>query len=366
MRPLLVAIAVAYAVVAIATGLHRGEDIENHLRLADLLLQGHNFYEPRPPFGTWWPPAAIGLLTPFALVARLSLPLAKATFALVGLSFLYWAVVRTAGQDWRRTVVALAAVLGPIQFDFRYLNVSVILLGVIVAGSLDLERGRELRAGVWFGLATALKLFPALLLVYLAWRRQWRGLAVGVAVVVVLTAVPLAALGPEGAIATARTWIELSATGVPVHRLGNQSLPELLTRLGAPGPLAIVLQLGVIGLAAWALRRGASIRAEVALVTLAAVLLSPIAWWYYFVLAYPAWLVLLERLERTERPMRLRGVAALSGLLMCGVLGPRAWGLPVVSAGVFMWGAMLLFGVLIGTWTSRRPRAAPVPATVSG
>jgi len=345
-RALLVAAAVLFAVVAIASGIHRGEDIENHLRLSDRLLHGLNFYEPRPPFGTWWLPAAIGLLTPFALLARLSLPVAKGAFAALSLVLLYWTITRTPSRDWRYVALALVAVAGPILFDFRYLNVSVILLALVVAGARDLESGNDVRAGCWIGLATALKLFPALLLVYLAARRRWRAVFVGSALAVVLTLIPLLALGPHGAVDTVRSWLDLSAAGMPVRRLGNQSVTQLIERLGAPASVALALRIAVLGATAWLLTRRRSVWIEVAAVTLAAVLVTPIAWWYYFVLAYPVWIVVLERIEPRAHPA-FAAVLAATAFLMCGVLGPRAAGVPVLSAGIFTWAALSLFVALL-------------------
>jgi alpha-1,2-mannosyltransferase len=225
----------------------------------------------------------------------------------------------------------------------------VILLAASAAGARDLDANRDIRAGLWFGLATALKLFPGLLLVYLAWRRRWRAVIAAAALGIALTVVPLLALGLDGAVDTTRTWLDLSAAGVPVHRLGNQSLPEVMTRLGAPALVAQLLRVAILVITGWLLARPRPVWAEVALVTLAAVLLSPIAWWYYFALAYPAWVTVLAWVDaRTQRGSVV--VLAAAALFMCGILGPRALGLPILSAGVFLWGALSLYGVVAWRW----------------
>ena len=50
----------------------------------------------------------------------------------------------------------------------------LIVAALVIAGCGALMRGRDLRAGIWFGLAAALKCTPLLWAGYLAWRRQPR------------------------------------------------------------------------------------------------------------------------------------------------------------------------------------------------
>src|SRR5207245_10878136 len=68
------------------------------------------------------------------------------------------------------------------QTNFEHRNVNTILLVLVVAAAADLEDGREGRAGLWLGLAAAIKAFPALLIPYLAMQRRWRAFGVATAV----------------------------------------------------------------------------------------------------------------------------------------------------------------------------------------
>src|SRR3989442_11563262 len=197
-RRALLAVGAVYAAVVIPIGIHKGGDFTQELGQSERLLHGLPLYEAQSDKGMWWPPfTALGLV-PFAVVARSSLPLAKASWAALNVCCLGWALVlaRRWTTSWRPIVLALAAVAKPLQSNFEHLNVTPILLGLIVATAAELEQRREARAGGWVGLATAIKGFPALVLLCFLVRRRWRGLAAGLAVASGLTAAPSLPYGP--------------------------------------------------------------------------------------------------------------------------------------------------------------------------
>src|SRR5439155_408220 len=83
-------------------------------------------------------------------------------------------------------------------------------------------------------LAAAIKGFPALLLVYLAYRRRWRGLAAGIAVGGALTVGAMLPYGPVDAVHAVRDWMRLSSAATSIGRLGTQSLAGFTFFLGWP------------------------------------------------------------------------------------------------------------------------------------
>ena len=353
---------VLYAAVVVPIGIRKGTDLEAHLELADRLLRGLPLYEGNPGLGVWWPPFALLALTPFALVARLSMPLAKGAFALLSVACIGWSLVRLQSPAWRRTALALAAVAGPLQANFEYLNVNAILLALVVAASADLASERDTRAGVWLGLATALKLFPGLLLAYCAYRRRWRTCAVGAALASGLTILALLANGPAGALGTAERWLSFTLAGGWLLHRGNQSLVALVARAGGSHEVALAVQAALLALAAFALRRRPpkeELPAEVGVVTLLAVLLSPIAWSHSFLLALPAWAAVLS--PRPESPGPARAVALLvAGVATSGVLTiwSRALNLILLPHSIFTWGGLLLGAILLRE-RALRPQPAP-------
>ncbi|MGH7645332.1 MAG: hypothetical protein ACREMR_07070, partial [Gemmatimonadales bacterium] len=95
----LLLLAAAWAALIVATAAHKSGDLPPQLGQAERLLRGLPLYEANPALGTWWPPFTALLLTPFALLARASLPLAKAAWAVLGIAGVVWSVVLV-GRKW--------------------------------------------------------------------------------------------------------------------------------------------------------------------------------------------------------------------------------------------------------------------------
>jgi len=370
-RTLLLA-SVLCAAVAIPLGIHQGGDFTPELRQSERLLHGLPLYPANPPLGIWWPPfTALGLV-PFALLARWSLVLSKACWATGNVVCLGWSVARARGwtTGWTPVVLALGAVGTPLQSNFEYLNLTPILLALVVAAALDLEGGRDARAGAWIGLATAIKVFPGLLLLYLAYRRRWRGVATGIGVAGVLTLGAMLSYGPVAAVRAVLDWLWLSSQAHVFAQMASPSLAGFTSFFGWP-PAAVWLARVACLCGVWiALQRtGGECDPlyEISLVTLLAVLLSPIAWPYYYILAFPAWVGVLTRpTPQTPQGRRLR-VATLivAGLLTSGVL-TLSWYPPFlgfIRNASYTWGGLLLLTVLIAE-RGFRPQSDPARLAV--
>ena len=353
-RTLLV-VGVLYAAIVIPVGIHKGGDFIQELRQTERLLHGLPLYPAKPAKGIWWPPVTALGLVPFALVARWSPEVSKACWAFLNVVCLGWAVARARGwaTGWMPVVLALAAVAQPLQSNFEYLNLTPIILALVVAAAAELVAGRESRAGAWIGLATAIKGFPALLLLYLAYRRRWRGVATGIAVAGALTVGAMLPYGPVGAVRAVVDWLRLSTQELMLAPIVSQSLPGFTVLLRWP-PVAVWLAQIACLSAVWiALQRTAREEDsvyEVALVMLLAVLLSPIAWPYSYVLALPAWVSVLARATPHTRQARQLRVATLmlAGILTSGVLtlGLYPASLWFIRDANYTWGGLLLLSVL--------------------
>lgn len=337
-----------YALVVIPIGAHKGNSLEGHLQIANQLLDGVRVYDPPPLFGTWWPPGALALIAPFALVARGSEWLAKALFALAGVVCLVWALARAPAGRWAVTALALAAVAKPLQTDFETLNLNVMLLALVIATWRDLETGRDTRAGVWLGLATALKLFPALLVVYAAYRGRWRAAAWAAGVALALTLLPLVPRGWTGARDTLTEWVTLTRNGTAGLRGHSQSLQALVERSGAPSAAGTAASLALIAGAFWWLRRRRPLFTELALVTHVAVLAAPIVWAQNFLLLFPSWVAILAAPPSALPPRLRRALLVPVGIATSGIIA--AWSQPVrravYDAAVHTWGALAALAVL--------------------
>jgi hypothetical protein len=134
------------------------------------------------PAGYPYPPPAVA-----AHAATSALPYGPAIalwLALTGLAAVasYAALAGALGLHRRPgLLVALplahVAVAYYFQWDMRSLNCNLVVLAALLFGCAALAAGRDRAAGFWFATSVALKVFPVLVLPYLAWVGRWRALA---------------------------------------------------------------------------------------------------------------------------------------------------------------------------------------------
>ena len=125
----------------------------------------------------------------------------------------------------------LCAVLLPLLTNFEHQNMNALLLALFAGATWQLTVGSAAIAGLLIGLATALKAFPALVIVYLAARRAWTAALVATITTVALSvAVPSLVYGLSGLSDLFKTFWRLGSSGWPI-RGNNQSLIAAIDRL---------------------------------------------------------------------------------------------------------------------------------------
>ncbi|MEU0218668.1 glycosyltransferase 87 family protein, partial [Streptomyces sp. NPDC006265] len=251
-------------------------------------------------------------------------------------------------------------------------QVNLLLLALVLTDATLLATGRGCLAGVRIGLATAIKLTPALFigLLLVAGRRR----AAAVATAVALGATALAARGDPDASRLYRT--EALWDTDRVRRLDhilNQSVQGVLARLGEPDravwALAVLLVLGV-----WAVRARRAVAAgdwtvAFALTGLAACLVSPITRVDHLVWLLPSFAVLV-RAGRLRAPGALYAVLCTSVVWLWsddasgldGFLGGNTY--VWITLGLLLWlpAGQLRRGRRTGSRSTSTTTAAPVPA----
>ncbi|HEU5001284.1 MAG TPA: glycosyltransferase 87 family protein [Actinomycetota bacterium] len=293
---------------------------------------GHDAYTPTyHGLSYTYTPFAL-LLSAAASVLSISVLRVLVTVAsLLALLAIVWAAWGMAGlaRDQRRVgltlgVAGLALWLEPIVQNLRFGQINLLLVALVV---LDLARADSSRwKGVGVGIAAAIKLVPAIFIVYLLLTGRWR--AAGRAVGVVVGGVVLGFVAFPGASAHywfGRLFIDSSRVG-GVAYVSNQSLNGALVRLlGGVSPAVpwwIVLFLAVgaggLALAVWAHRQGDELLAVV-VVALTGLLVSPISWSHHWVWVPVGLVAALEvAVIRPHRALAALGVVAV-------VLGVFAW-----------------------------------------
>lgn len=339
-----------------------------------------------------YPPFFYCVLAPFA-----ALPLAVASVLWSLLQLLCFAVVLALAARLARrpglpgAEVAVPALLAtPLLLNNLHLGQSNLLpLALLAVGSHLAGARRGAAAGVPLAMAAAFKVTPALFLGHLGVLRLRGGLLASAAAALVGFSwlVPAAFFGPDRATdwlawwggAVAAPFVSEGTVANPSldWRHTNQSLEAALQRhltplgreryggwhasldpawLDAPAAhrAANAARLLVFaGLVALALaRRGhEALRFDLALVPLAALFISPVAWTSHYVAAAPAYLLAVDLRARLPTASRWRAALtaalALCMLLLVGMVSPLSESFSPVFLGHFLlWCVLLGFAVL--------------------
>ncbi|MFC5693591.1 glycosyltransferase 87 family protein [Amycolatopsis mediterranei] len=300
------------------------------------LLHGQALYGTLPPTGDGqfllftYPPFAAIVLAPLALLPYWAACLALTLLTLGVLAVVLVTVLRALGArcDWPRVAALLLAaeVLEPVLRTLYAGQIDLLLLALVVLDVLvDTPRWPR---GLLIGIAAAVKLTPAVFLLYFLLRRDRRAAVTAIVTFVAATALGFLLAGAD----SVRYWTgalwDTGRVGEPTYA-GDQSLLGLLARAGVPPqartawwlPLvAVVLVLTALGV-----RRALAARETTVALGLNAIgglLVSPISWTHHWVWAAVVLLGWAELARRTRR----RGFAVLAGAgAVLFVAGPQWW-----------------------------------------
>jgi hypothetical protein len=324
-----------------------GQDFGIFLASVRHAVAGRSLYAPTPlrsrTGGTGTAPLNLNLPHTNLIVWPLAaLPdrVAIVTWVAGGLALLLGASAAALGTlGWRlRWLPTLAAAVyllawAPSAAFTLTAQVSFVLMLPVTAAWLAHRSGRHRAAGVWLGLAAAMK--PFLL--------EW--------------------LAQLPRIAWSAHYFNASLVGVLQRSLGRSAYGLLAEAPGLVLPLAAVLSAGVAAATFRVLLKARSTRVDGdwAALLLAALLISPLGWNYYLWMAlWPAAaLIAAERPWRHPRAADVCLIAGLAGWLWWGRM--TLWGQPAPLATV-TFGSMYFWALLsLWAWTLsavRRPRPA--------
>jgi alpha-1,2-mannosyltransferase len=292
-----------------------------------------------------YPPLAAAVFSPFAW---LSLDAASATITVITFALLLVTtmIVLTrlrvweqsaaiSGPAWGRrcwlaaAIVAPAVVyLEPIRSNFEFGQINVVLMTLVIADCVP--RKTPWPRGLLLGLAIALKLTPAVFLLYFLLRRDTRALLASVASAILATALGFV-------VAAHDSWEYWTETVHDTDRIGtatyltNQNIAGTLARLGLGETPRFVIWLiacfAVLGLTVWAVRRvlrsddsserRSGDKAVLALICVAmfGLVVSPVSWSHHWVWALPA-VLLTAVLGIRYRNVAMSVISAVGVLLM--------------------------------------------------
>lgn len=338
-------------------------------------------------------PLSLMIMRPFHIAGK---RLGPALWAAFKLGLAWWMVTSALGlafggaraaPGWAAWLVLLGS-FRVLHSDIQHGNLNLLVGAVVTAGIVALARGRELGAGLAFGLGAVLKVTPALGLLWLLTRRSWKGtLGFGLGLLGGMLA-PAGWLGLGRTLSMTRAWAEQmllpylggrELTLLQTEHI-NQSLLGVMARhltdavaipARARGPVEALqigwldlgpetfrwvhmgVCLGLLGLFIYVARpRGAGqespyrVLGTGALLGLAMLLLSERSWKHHHVLL-PLALAFLAR-AATIRRTRILAISCLALALLAfagtgeALLG--AWGSDLAEAyGAYCLGDLVLF-----------------------
>jgi alpha-1,2-mannosyltransferase len=334
---------------------------------------GHDLYAYARPdrvqgsLGFTYPPFAALLLRPLGL---LPFDAAAAVFTAISVVALgvatYWLLAPVADRHgwprWYALTIALilASWLEPIRETITFGQINAVL-AVLVVGDLLVAVPRKWRlAGAGIGLAAAIKLTPAIFIVYLLLTRRWRAAITATATAAAATLLAAAVDWNDSWRFWTHTVWDTSRVGPNLGRLQNQSLLGVLARLTAHPPqlLWLLLVVGVLGYGLARARRAALAGDEITGLTLTGFvggLVSPVTWSHHLFWFVPALVILVDAIARRAPHWRRAAVlaAVTYATVACSVItwyewkiAPKSWDHGVSGFLIDNWYVLLIVVML--------------------
>ncbi len=390
-------LAVVLANVVVHTG-GRHIDLEVYRFGVQAWLSGGDMYGPLPETSNHialpfiYPPFATLVLLPLAVAPWAAAWVALLALSTAALGVTFFVVARrlwpSGGRGGALSVASIALPLAllvqpgkaidfsrpappipafalePVMQTIEFGQVNLLLMALVAVDVLAVHP--RWPRGALVGIAAAVKLTPAAFVLYFLLRRDYRAAAV--------TAIACAAAtGVAFLVAPAASWtfwLDNPAGGVSGSPFfTDQTFQAVLARAGIDGTLKtviwLVLSLGLLALAAPAIRRAP---APLALVATAgfALLVSPTSWSHHWVWVAPALLIAAASAWRA-RSVVWTAVTVLTAAVF--VVAPHQLDLPhpgvdwtvgqQVLGSTYVWFTVLLFAALGWRWSpwSQRGRA---------
>jgi hypothetical protein len=148
-----------------------------------------------PPQFLILPRLALSLTSDVAVIQQVYLALQITLFAVVGLGLAAWIGGSSGAMALGLLPLAMASTPGLHSFSYGQFHLATILLAV--GGMLALAKSRYALGGAMLGFAVVAKLFPAILLIVLAFQKKWTEFTWTLGAIVVYTAIAFLVVGQQ-------------------------------------------------------------------------------------------------------------------------------------------------------------------------
>lgn len=338
----------------------------------------YDYIKPDSTYGFTYPPFAALCMVPMLLFTwHEAVAVSVLLTTIASAALLYWLVDPIAKrQGWNRVftfVVAacLFALLEPVRDTVSFGQVNLLLLALVYVDFVLLTTGREKWAGIAIGLAAAIKLTPAIFIIYLLLTKRRRAALVSIGTAGAATLLAAQVAPTESLIFWTDALWDTNRVGVFAY-VSNQSLQGVLARISPPTPGAAFWILAVAAaLWIWVKRvRRSDDRVGFALTGIVGCLISPITWVHHLVWMIPALIIVADAalLAEGEQRVRLRKTAITLYVVLCSSV-VWLWGFNssgiygFIGSNTYVWAGLILFFLVpvVVTQPSAQPAFIPSP-----
>ena len=371
-------------------GEHYRLDLDVYRLGGQVFAEGGDLYGQLPPIATGttlpftYPPISAALFSPLSSV---SLYAASITVTALSMLLLFVTVVATLTSlgirpqtlVWWSAGAAFAVsvlVLEPVTSTLNYGQINIVLMAFV---ALDcLPKKTPWPRGLLIGFVAAVKLTPAVFVLFFLLRKDFRAAVVSVLSFAVFTAVGFALTWSDSVKYWTETIVDSDRIGGPAYP-PNQSITGVLARLGFDelprSILWLALSVIVLAVAAVAIRKAfaaGQIALALTINAMLGLLVSPVSWSHHWVWAVPFTIVLAVLGYRRRNALLLALVAVGLALMLYPPhwnLGEGRWsglGWPLVdqfAASGYVWWALVSI-VALAVVDLSRTRTTNTAATI--
>ncbi|MBK8445853.1 MAG: DUF2029 domain-containing protein [Micropruina sp.] len=288
-------------------------DLDVYRRTGDLVLRGQDFYNVEAWLPWIYPPFPALLAVPFAVM-----PLAVAQITWLGLNVacLMAMLYRLGLAGWQLSLAAMGIIwlVEPVRETLGFGQVAIFLVTAAVLDSMPgpvVFKRRLLPEGWLTGVATAVKLTPAVIAAYNFFAGKRRAGIVSFLTFLACTAVGFLVFWSPSVTYWSRLLSGDSGLNTGIVFKTNQSVLGVWTRMfgeASRGGLVLAAVVAVIGIvAAVLMHKAGEVPLAVCLAGLTSLLASPISWSHHYVWIVPFGIVLLRN-RRLPSYIRVPGL----------------------------------------------------------
>lgn len=358
------------------------DDFPSYYYAGKLALAGHDIYKPIPRVHPYiYPPFFSLLVGPLTLLNIKSAALIWLALNIVLYLASAWLLYRILFKDYDDAILIWTAVIAagliPAQLDLLHGQVNTFILFLLTAALWSYVNRRDLLCGILIGLAAAIKITPALLVLFFLVKKEYRVVLGALAALLITLFIPIPFFGIIQTVFLLDKWFDLVISPFILDaqvriKFTNQSLTATVYRLlthanvketGGPyyvnflslpretakwfirGLSAVILLVGYFVVKKPSGRDSSCFFAQYSIVLLSMLILSGISWHHHYVLMLLPFMVSLKLARETGSKYFTvgMGVSFISVNLSFVFWLGEHWAVPLSAYSVMFWGALLLW-----------------------